>query len=96
MGRLYTAGNEQAYYAVLRYDLRRKDKVQELVAQSYEKYVHDIQLGKPIVEQNYKCFITQRAKEVDKRSVCKKGPGGTSTRDALSFYKRREKEVRDF
>src|SRR5690606_2064146 len=32
---------------------------------------------------------TQRAKEVDQRSFCKKGFGGTSTLDALSFYRRR-------
>ena len=40
-------------------------------------------------KQEYKCFVTQRAKEVDKRSFCKKGLGGTSTLDALSFYRRR-------
>jgi hypothetical protein len=86
---LYPVVNDQAYYAVLRYDPNRKDKIQELLAQSYEKYLRDIQLGKPIVKQNYKCFITQRAKEVDRRSVCKKGLGGTSIRDSLSDYRRR-------
>ena len=50
---LYPVVNEQAYYAVLRYDPRRKDKIQELLAQSYEKYIHDIQLGRPIRKQNY-------------------------------------------
>jgi hypothetical protein len=86
---LYPIVNDQAYYAVMRYDPRRKDKVQELICLSYEKYIHDVAAGKEINKQNYKCFVTQRAKEVDKRSICKKGLGGTSTSDALSFYRRR-------
>jgi hypothetical protein len=86
---LYPVVASQAYYAVLRYDPRRKDKVQELVCQSYEKYRTDIGKGKEIKKQEFKCFITQRAKEVDLRSVCKKGLGGTSATDALSFYRRR-------
>jgi len=86
---LYPIVAEQAYYAVMRYDPRRKDKVQELVCQSYEKYSRDISRGKEIKKQEYKCFVTQRAKEVDQRSICKKGYGGTSTTDVLSFYRRR-------
>jgi len=86
---LYPIVKEQAYYAVLRYDPRRKDKIQELVCQSFEKYQKDIAAGKEIKKQNYKCFVTQRAKEVDCRSILKKGYGGTSTIDALSFYRRR-------
>jgi hypothetical protein len=86
---LYPVVNEQAYYAVLRYDPRRQDKIQELLAQSYEKYIHDISEGQEITKQNYKYFITSRAKQVDIRSVCKKGLGGTSTRDVLSYYRRR-------
>jgi len=86
---LYPIVKEQAYYAVLRYDPRRKDKVQELVCQSYEKFIRDTAADKEIKKQEYKCFITQRAKEVDTRSICKKGYGGTSTIDALSFYRRR-------
>jgi hypothetical protein len=86
---LYPIVYDQAYYAVMRYDPRRKDKVQELVCQSYEKFQNDLSKGKEIKKQDYKCFVTQRAKEVDKRSVCKKGLGGTSTTDALSFYRRR-------
>jgi len=86
---LYPIVKEQAYYAVLRYDPRRKDKIQELVCQSYEKFTRDNATNKKIKKQDYKCFVTQRAKEVDKRSVCKKGYGGTSTIDALSFYRRR-------
>ncbi|MGE5804405.1 MAG: hypothetical protein ACM34M_01325, partial [Ignavibacteria bacterium] len=31
------------------------------------------------------CFVTRRAREVDQRSFCKQGSGGTSTVDALSF-----------
>ena len=86
---LYPIVQEQAYYAVLRYDPRRKDKIQELLCQSYEKFIRDKAEGKEIKKQSYKCFVTQRAKEVDKRSFCKKGMGGTSTLDALSFYRRR-------
>lgn len=86
---LYPVIREQAYWSVLRYDPRRQDKIQELVCQSYEKYARDIVAGKEIKKQDYKCFVNQRAKEVDKRSICKKGYGGTSTIDALSFYRRR-------
>ena len=86
---LYPIVQEQAYYAVLRYDPRRKDKIQELVCQSYEKFTRDIAAGKEIKRQDYKCYVTQRAKEVDCRSICKKGYGGTSTTDVLSFYRRR-------
>ena len=86
---LYPIVSDQAYYAVLRYDPRRKDKIQELVCQSYEKYLHDVASGKEIKKQNYKCFVTQRAKEVDTRSFCKKGYGGNSSIDVLSFYRRR-------
>ena len=93
---LYPIVQEQAYYAVLRYDLRRKDKIQELICQSYEKFTRDNAAGKEIKKQSYKCFVSQRAKEVDKRSVCKKGYGGTSTIDALSFYRRRETEVVEY
>ena len=86
---LYPIVADQAYWAVMRYDPRRKDKVQELVCQSYEKFVRDTAADKEIKKQEYKCFITQRAKQVDQRSICKKGYGGTSTLDALSFYRRR-------
>ena len=88
---LYPIVKEQAYYAVLRYEEpeRRKDKIQELVCQAYELYKSYIERGKPIRKQDFKAFITQRAKQVDLRSVCKKGYGGTSTIDVLSFYRRR-------
>jgi hypothetical protein len=88
---LYPVVKTQAYFAVLRYEEpeRRKDKIQELVCQSYEKYKNDSLKGKEIKKQEYKCFVTQRAKQVDQRSICKKGYGGTSTLDALSFYRRR-------
>ena len=86
---LYPIVAEQAYYAVMRYDPRRKDKIQELVCQSFEKYQNDLNRGKEIKKQDYKCFVTQRAKQVDVRSICKKGYGGTSTIDVLSFYRRR-------
>jgi hypothetical protein len=88
---LYPIVKEQAYYAVLRYEEpeRRKDKIQELVCQAYELYKSYIERGKPIRKQDFKAFITQRAKQIDLRSVCKKGLGGTSTIDVLSFYRRR-------
>ena len=86
---LYPIVADQAYWAVMRYDPRRKDKIQELVCQSYEKFIRDKAADKEIKKQEYKCFVTQRAKEVDTRSICKKGYGGTSTIDALSFYRRR-------
>ena len=86
---LYPIVADQAYWSVMRYDPRRKDKIQELICQSYEKYTRDDASGKEIKKQEYKCFVSQRAKQVDMRSICKKGYGGTSTLDALSFYRRR-------
>ena len=86
---LFPIVNEQAYWSILRYDPRREEKIQELVAMSFEKYQRDVAAGKEIKKQDYKCFVTQRAKQVDTRSVCKKGLGGTSTIDVLSFYRRR-------
>ena len=86
---LYPIVADQAYWAVMRYDPRRKDKIQELVCQSYEKYTRDVASGKEIKKQEYKCFVSQREKQVDTRSICKKGYGGTSTTDVLSFYRRR-------
>jgi len=88
---LYPVIKEQAYYAVLRYEEpeRRKDKIQELVCQSYEKFTRDVARGKEIKKQDYKCFVTQRAKEVDQRSFCKDVLGGNSIRDVMSFYRRR-------
>jgi hypothetical protein len=88
---LYPVVKTQAYFAVLRYEEpeRRKDKIQELVCQAYEKYQNDFLKGKEIKKQDYKYFVTSRAKQVDVRSICKQGYGGTSTTDALSFYRRR-------
>ncbi|RPI64603.1 MAG: hypothetical protein EHM44_02970 [Ignavibacteriales bacterium] len=98
---LYPVVKTQAYFAVLRYEEpeRRKDKIQELVCQSYEKYKNDSLKGKEIKKQDYKYFVTSRAKQVDVRSICKKGLGGTSSIDALSFYRRRpdvETEIVEF
>jgi hypothetical protein len=88
---LYPIVKTQAYYAIFRYEEpeRKRDKIQELICQSFDKYQNDVRKGKEIKKQEYKCFITQRAKQVDQRSICKKGYGGTSTLDALSFYRRR-------
>ena len=33
-----------------------KDKIQELVCQSYEKFTRDVARGKEIKKQDYKCF----------------------------------------
>ena len=87
---LYPFVKTRAYYAVLRYEEpeRRKDKIQELVCQSYEKYKNDSLKGKEIKKQEYKYFVTSHAKQVDVRSTCKKGYGGTFSIDALSFYRR--------
>ena len=88
---LYPIVKEQANYAIMRYEERdrRKDKIQELVCQSYELYKSYIERNKPIRKQDFKCFVTQRAKQVDVRSCLKHGYGGTSTLDVLSFYRRR-------
>jgi hypothetical protein len=88
---LYDIVKTQAYYAVLRYEEpeRRKDKIAELIAMSFEKYQRDLAAGREIKKQDYKCFVTQRAKQVDCRSVVKGGGGGTSTMDPLGFYRRR-------
>jgi hypothetical protein len=95
---LYPIVKDQANFAVLRYEEpnRRKDKVQELICQSYERYKRDVAAGKEIKKQDYKCFVTQRSKELDKRSICKNGYGGTSTIDALSFYRRRPNSTTPF
>ncbi len=64
---LYPVVKTQAYFAVLRYEEpeRRKDKIQELVCQSYEKYQNDVHKGKEIKKQEYKYFVTSRAKQVE-------------------------------
>ena len=79
----------QAHYAVLRYDSRRQDKIQELLAQSFEKFQRDKAAAKEITAQKYKHFVTKRSRELDFRSVVKKGYGGDSKIDALGFYQRR-------
>jgi DNA-directed RNA polymerase specialized sigma24 family protein len=86
---LYPVVKEQAVYAVLRYDERRQDKVQELVCQAFEKYQHDLEAGREIKKNSFKSFVTKRAKEVDVRSVCKDGYGGTSQKDVLGYFNRR-------
>jgi len=86
---LYPICREQAYYAVLRYDSRRADKLQELISMSFLKYQRDLAAGKEIRPQEYKCFISQRIKELDFRSICPKGTGGTSSLDPLSYGNRR-------
>jgi hypothetical protein len=86
---LYPIVSDQAYYAVLRYDPRRKDKVQELICQSYEKYQNDVSKGKEIKKQDYKYFVSSRSKQLDIRSFVKKKGGGVSTLDALGYIRRR-------
>ncbi len=86
---LYPVVAEQARFAVLRYDERRQDKIQELVCQAYEKYQNDISAGREIKKQTFKCFVTQRAKQLDVRSIAKKGYGGTSQLDVLGYFNRR-------
>jgi ATP/maltotriose-dependent transcriptional regulator MalT len=86
---LYPVVKEQAYYAVLRYDARRADKVQELICQSYAKYQNDLSKGKEIKKQDYKYFVSSRSKQLDIRSFVKKKGGGVSTLDALGYIRRR-------
>ncbi len=86
---LYPIVREQADYAILRYDDRRQDKVQELVCQAYEKYRSDTSAGREIKKQSFKCFVTQPAKQLDLRSVVKGGYGGTSRIDVLGNFNRR-------
>jgi hypothetical protein len=88
---LYPVVKDQAIHAVLRYEEpeRRKDKIQELICQSYDKFQRDVAAGKEIKKQDYKCFVTMRSKSVDVRSFIKGGGGGTSTIDVLGFYRRR-------
>jgi DNA-directed RNA polymerase specialized sigma24 family protein len=86
---LYQIVKEQAYWSILRYDPRRADKMQELISQCFVKYQRDVAAGKEIRKQDYKNFVSKRAREVDLRSVCLKGKGGTSSLDALSFVNRR-------
>jgi len=86
---LYPIVKEQVYYAVLRYDPRRIDKMQELICQSYELYKSHVEKEIPINKNVFKQFITKRSREIDIRSVCKKGYGGTSSLDPLSFINRR-------
>jgi hypothetical protein len=88
---LYPVVKDQAIHAVLRYEEpeRRKDKIQELICQSYDKFQRDVAAGKEIKKQDFKCFVSQRFKGLDVRSFVKGGGGGTSTLDVLGFYRRR-------
>lgn len=86
---LYPIVKEQAYYAVMRYDSRRADKQQELICQAYQLYKTNVEKGKPINKNEFKQFISKRSREVDFRSICPKGLGGTSSIDPLSFVNRR-------
>ncbi len=81
---LYPIVKDQAQHAILRYEgpQRRKDKVQELVPARYCCWKRDN-------ETKPQMLCNQRAKSVDVRSVCKKGYGGISTIDVLSFYRSR-------
>ena len=88
---LYPILKIQAEFAVMRYEEkeRRKDKIQELLCQSYEMYQRHITKDKPIDKNQFKQFITKRSREVDKRSICKAKYGGTSTIDILCYMRRR-------
>ena len=86
---LYPIVKETAYWSILRYDPRRADKIQELVCQSYQKYLSDIERGIEPQKNIYKYFVSKRAREIDLRSICLKGAGGTSSLDTLSFVNRR-------
>lgn len=76
-------------FFVMKEPERRKDKVQELVCQAYEKYQNDLSANRDIKKQDFKCFVTQRAKQLDIRSAVKCGYGGTSQKDVLGYFNRR-------
>jgi hypothetical protein len=86
---MYPTLRTQAYFAVMRYDPLRKDKMQELISMAYVKYKNDIESCKEPNLNIYKAFISKRSREIDFRSVCLQGMGGNSTLDALSPYRRR-------
>lgn len=86
---LYPIVKEQAYYAVMRYDPRRADKLQELICQAYQLFKSNVDKGKPINKNHFKQFITKRSREVDFRSIYPKGTGWTTALDPLSFVNRR-------
>lgn len=86
---MYPTLRTQAFYATKRYDPKKKDKMAELLAMTFVLYKNDIESCREPNLNNYKSFITKRAREVDLRSVCLKGYGGNSTLDALSPYRRR-------
>ena len=86
---MYPALRTQAYFAVMRYDPLRKDKMQELISMAYVKYKKDIESCREPNLNIYKAFISKRSREIDFRSVCLKGKGGNSTSDAFSPYRRR-------
>jgi hypothetical protein len=86
---MYSTLRTQALYATMRYDPAKKDKMAELLAMTFVLYKSDIESCREPNLNNYKSFITKRAREVDLRSVCLKGYGGNSTLDALSPYRRR-------
>jgi hypothetical protein len=54
---LFPIVSEQSYWAVMRYDPRGKDKIQELICQSYMKYQNDVARGVEIKKQNSYRFI---------------------------------------
>jgi hypothetical protein len=86
---MYPTLRTQALYATMRYDPKKKDKMAELLAMAYVQYKKDIESCKEPNLNNYRAFISKRAREVDFRSVCLGGLGGNSTLDALSPYRRR-------
>ncbi|MDP3150347.1 MAG: hypothetical protein Q8N83_14590 [Ignavibacteria bacterium] len=86
---LYPIVKDQSYWSVLRYDSRRADKQQELICQAFQLYKTKVEKGLPINKNEFKQFISKRSREVDFRSICPKGTGGTSSLDPLSFVNRR-------
>ena len=88
---LYPVVKTQAYYAVLRYEEpeRRKDKIQELVCQSYEKYKMILSKEKKLRNRITNISLLLVLSRWTYRVFVKKVLGGTSSLNALSFYRRR-------
>jgi len=62
---LFPIVSEQSCSTAIRYDTRRKDKIQELICQSYKNFQNDVAHGKLTNKQDYKYFVTRLAKQVN-------------------------------
>jgi|ERR1035437_6429509 hypothetical protein len=89
---MYPTLRTQAYFAVMRYDPLRKDKMQELISMAYVKYKKDIESCREPNLNIYKSFISKRSREIDFRSLCRKGMGVIA--QAMLFLHSEEDQVK--